>query len=124
MNTSTLNININRPAIRVKRGRWMSINKRVLYALGNPANILFWWSESSRVLLIGDSPEKTPLSIKINECYYNTKNGFQIEKSNFIQTIMRVTGWHNNMIYAVKGEYIAELNMVAFKVDDAVGVEI
>jgi len=118
-----MTININQPAIRIKMGRCMSINKKALYALSNPENILFWWSKSSRVLLISTTLKETPLSIKINECYYNTKSGLRIEKSKLIHTIMKITGWRTDMIYVIIGEYIAELDMIAFKVDNAIELE-
>ena len=120
MNDSTLTIKTSRPALRVKRGKEMSINRKALYALGTPENILFWWSESQRVLLIGVAPEEAHLSFKISDRYYNTKTGFRIEKSNFLQVFLKIAGWHHDMVYAVTGEYISYLNMVAFRLDDAV----
>lgn len=123
MNTSSLNINTRHPAIRISLGKRMSINKRVLYALGNPENIHFWWGKSNRVLLIGDARKKTPMSIKIDDCYYNTKNGLKIENRKFVQTIINIAGLCDDIIYIVKGEYILELNMVAFKLEDAVELE-
>lgn len=124
MNTSIVNIKTGHPAIRIKLGKEMSINKKVLHALGNPANILFWWSRNKRILFIGDAHEITPLSFHVNDYYYTTKTGFKIEKSKLIQTILKIADWRSDVIYAVKGEYTAELNMVAFKFDDAVELEV
>lgn len=118
MNTTLLNINMNQPAIRVNLGKWISINKKVLYALGNPENIHFWWSKSNHALLISSTPVKTPMSIKINNYHYKTKNGLKIENKKFMQTIMNITGFCDNAVYIMKGEYILEINMVAFKVKD------
>jgi hypothetical protein len=123
-NTSIINIKIKHPAIRIKCGKEMSINKMVLHALNNPENIHFWWSKSKRVLLISSALETTPLSFNINDHYYKTKAGFKIEKRQFIQTVIKIMDWRRDMIYAVMGEYIAELNMVAFKLDDAVKLEV
>lgn len=119
MDTSILNIKTNHPAIRIKLGEEMSINKKVLHALGDPENIHFWWSDSQRVLLISDATQKTLLSFKINERYYNTKTGFKIGNLKFMQTIMNITGWSHDMIYTVTGEFISAVNMVAFKISDA-----
>jgi hypothetical protein len=102
----------------------MSINKKVFYALGNPEYIHFWWSESQKVLLISEAPENNPLSIKIKDCYYTTKNGFKIERNNFVQVIMKIAGWRPDIIYAVTGEYIVELDMVAFKLNNAEELEV
>ena len=124
MSISVLNIKSNQPGIRVRLGKEMSINKRVLHALGDPDRLLFWWSESQKVLLIGEAFEATPLSIKVSNRYYDTKTGFKIEKRKFIQTIIKIAGWRQDMIYTVTGEYISELNMVAFKFDDAEGMKV
>jgi DNA-binding XRE family transcriptional regulator len=67
----------------------MSINKKALYALGTPENILFWLSESQRVLLIGGSPDRTPLSFAINNRYYKTKTGYKIALRRHTAGILR-----------------------------------
>jgi len=115
----TLTIQLNQPAFRMKLGKEISINKKVLYALGSPEYILFWWSESQRVLLIGVSPEETSLSFKIGASYYNSRTMFKVRKHQFIKSLLKVAKWHRNVIYAVIGEYISELNMVAFRLDNA-----
>jgi len=124
MSMSVLNIKSNHPGIRVRLGKEMSINKKVLHTLGDPDKLLFWWSESERALLIGIACDETPLTIKVNNRYYDTKTGLRIEKSNFVQTIIKIAGWRQDMIYTVMGEYISELNMVAFKLDDAECMEV
>jgi len=115
---------MNKPAIRMKFGTELSINKKVLYALDNPRYIHFWWSESRRVLLIGAVAEETPLSFEIKDRYYETRSGFKLKKPLFLQAIMSVADWHENMICAVKGKFIPELGMVAFMLDDAKEIEI
>ena len=123
MTDSTPTIRTNRPALRVKQGKEMSINKRVLHALGDPQYIHFWWSDSNKILLIGAAPEESPLSLKINERYYSTKTGFKIEKGIFVHKIMKIAGWHHDAIYTVVGEYISYLDMVAFNLSTAVELE-
>ena len=115
----TLTIQLNQPAFRIKLGKEMSINKKVLRTLGNPEHILFWWNKSKRVLFIGTSLDETPLSFRIGPSYYNSRTIFKIRKRRFIQELMKLSKWQYNMIYAVCGEYISELNMVAFKLDKA-----
>lgn len=105
--------------IRFKLGAEISINKKVLLTLDSPCNIHFWWSMSKRILFIGDALEHTPEAIKVNKCYYESRNSFKIYKKQFIKTIMSITGWRNNMVYVTAGEYISDMNMVAFKIDDA-----
>ena len=124
MNTSVLNIKSHHLRIRVRLGKKMSINKKVFHALDDPKYIQFWWSKSQKVILIGEAPEKTSLSFVVNDNYYDKKTGFKIEKNKFIQTIMKLSEWRSDMIYTVTGEYISELNMVAFKLDNAVELKV
>ena len=122
--SSNLHIKANRSAIRLRLGKDLAVNKKVLYALNNPKHIHFWWSESEKVLLIGKAAEKTPLSFKINDCYYTTKNGLRFEKRQLIQTIMNIADWRSDTVYAVDGKYIAEIDMVAFKLTEAMELQI
>jgi hypothetical protein len=108
----------------VKQGKEMSINKRVLHALGDPQYIHFWWCEANRILLIGGAPEESLLTFKISDRYYNTKTGFKIGNSIFIKRIMNITGWHGDAIYTVIGKYISQLNMVSFNLNNAVELEL
>jgi len=117
-------IRVSDPAIRIKFGTEMAINRKVLYALGSPRHIHFWWSESHRVLLIGAIAEETPLSFRVRERFYTARTGFKIENRPFLREIMRIAGWHKDMICAVKGTFIPELGMVAFKLDEADEMEI
>jgi len=107
------------PAIRLKLGAEMPISRKVLISIGKPPYIQFWWSESQRVLFIGAATEEALLSFKVQKRYYETRSGFKIRNIQFIQTIMKIAGWDENMICVVKGEYIPKLNMMAFRLDDA-----
>jgi len=109
----------NQPAIRVKWGEVMHINKKVLYALDCPEHICFWWDKSQKVLLVAAEEEETPLSFRVVKGYYTTGSGFKTERKQFLQMVMNIAGWDSNMIYVVVGEYIPELNMVAFRLGGA-----
>ena len=102
----------------------MPISRKVLISIGKPPYIQFWWSESQRVLFIGAAAEETPLSFKVQKRYYETRNGFKIRNVQFLQTIMRIADWDENMICVVKGEYIPKLNMMAFRLDNADVMEV
>lgn len=119
MKAQVSNISKNYPAIRLKLGKRMSMNKKLFHELGNPANIHFWWGQSQRVLLIGSASGKTPFSFEINERYYAKRSSFKIDNSKLMQAVMKITDWRSDMIYVIYGEYISELGMVAFKLDDA-----
>ena len=112
-------IRTNQLAIRIKHGMVMSVSRKVLHALGNPQYISFWWSGSHRVLLISAETEDTLFSLKVNDRYYKGKTGFTIRKSQFLHAIMKLADWHRNMICVVEGQFIQELTMVAFRLDDA-----
>jgi len=124
MNKNTSVMKTHFPALRFKMGKDMSINKKVLRALGNPDHILFWWNESERVLLIGRALEKTSLSFWISDRYYNTRTCYKIKQHVFLRAIMKLAGWKCDMTYGVIGEFISELDMVAFKLDDAVKMDV
>jgi len=108
----------NNPAIRMKLGKELSINKKTLQALGQPEHILFWWNESDEVLLLGSVPEPTDLSFKVSERYYRTRSCFKIEKKEFLQTVMNIAGWNNDVTYTIAGTYMPELDLVTFQLDN------
>jgi len=111
----------NVPTIRFKSSRKLSINRKALRDLGKPDNVIFFVEKSKHILLVGVSPEVTNLSFKVNENCYNSNNGcFRIECSAFINAIIKLTGWNSGKNYAVTGEYIEQMNMIAFYLDKAV----
>ena len=71
------------------------------------------------MLLIGGSLKETALSIKVSKSYYSSRVMFKIRKRQFVQAFMSITGWCHNMIYVVNGDYIPELNMIAFRLGNA-----
>jgi hypothetical protein len=101
----------------MKLGKELSINKKTLQALGQPEHILFWWNESDEVLLLGSVPEPTDLSFKISERYYRTRSCFKIEKKEFLQTVMNIAGWNNDVTYTIAGTYMPELHLITFQLD-------
>ncbi len=108
------------PAIRVKPRISMSINKKVLRSLGNPQNIQFLWSESQRVLLIEGVLEENRYTLKVSTYCYSRRGNMLLRRSAFLNTLVSLTKWTDHMVYAVRGKYIPELNMVAFHICDAI----
>ena len=120
MKPTAKNMISNLPTFRLKHGKVMSINKQILRTLDNPSNIQFWWGSTERVLLIGAAQVKTSLSISVSTSYYKPKRNLRIENRSFLNAMLKISGWSRDLIYVVHGEYIPELSMIAFKLDDAV----
>ena len=108
------------PGLRLRFGKDMTINKRTLRILGEPRYIHIWWGESQRVILLAGAPEKTQYSFSVSAYCYTYFGKLRINTVGFIKAIMRVTNWRSDSVYMVCGEYIPELDMVAFKLDSAV----
>ena len=124
MKTSTLNIRPRCPAIRVKLGKEMTINKMVLHALNDPKNLQLWWSKSEDAILIGGVAEKTHASIGVGNYCYKTKQCLKLVSRKLLKTILNTTNWNNNAVYVIVGEYVPTLDMVAFKLNDTVELEV
>ncbi len=114
----------NKPVIRVKPGVNMSVNKNVLRSLSNPTHIQFFWSKSARALMIGTAHSESDYGIGVSNYCYSRRGNMNLRSSVFLNAIMAITQWERNMAYALEGEYVPELNMVAFRIDDAVKMEI
>jgi hypothetical protein len=117
--TESFNIKTHKPAIRVFQGKEMSLNKKLLVVLGRPNYIWFLYSPSEQVLLIGSTPEETRESIFIADSYYSSKTGFKIRNEKFFKVLLAHIGWNSTGVYRCFGEYLPELNMVAFKLREA-----
>jgi len=113
-----------KPAIRVKPGVKMAMNRHVLRSLGNPRYIQFWWSPSENTLLIGSSPEKERSSFEVSDYSYRTKGNMNIRSTMFVKAIMNVAQWDDHVVYSILGEYIPKLGMVAFRTNSAVETEV
>ena len=112
-----------KPAIRVKPGVKMAMNRNVLRALSNPRYIQFWWSPSKKTLLIGNAADNDQSSFEVSDYSYSRKGNMNIRSIVFINAIMSATKWHGCKTYSILGEYVPELDMVAFRTEDAVETE-
>jgi len=108
------------PIIVMRSGREISINKAVFRILGSPSNIQFWFGKSEKVLLIEGTSEKTQDTFIIGEWFYTyNRGGFYVRNCEFIKRILKFAQWKRKLVYKVIGEYIPEMNMVAFKLQNA-----
>lgn len=110
-------------AIRIKMGQGIGLYKSVLRELGCPTHIHFWWSENAKALLVGACEEETLTSISISQSFYTNKSGLIFSNKRLMRAICRLTGWQNDFDYKLVGEFIPELNMVAFKTDTVAEVQ-
>ena len=103
------------PFIRLRCGKMFIINSATLEILGRPRYLLFFWSDSEKVLLIGRSEKSTPGSYKIGEYYYSHPGRARMKDGKFIKEILSHTGWDRDKAYHCDGEYVPSLSMVAFR---------
>lgn len=106
--------------IRVRAGTEIGIFKGVLRALNCPQSVHFWWSEREKVLLIGAAGGKTDSSYQIPESHYNRRNGVRFSDKKLMRMITILTGWEDKSEHKLIGEFVPELDMVAFRISDAV----
>jgi hypothetical protein len=111
------------PAILVKPWKKMAINRKVLRSLGSPRYIQFWWAAAENTLFIGGSDEKQPTTYEISDYCYRTKGNTNIRSRTFLKAIIRAANLDKDTAYAILGEYMPELGMVAFKTGDAIRME-
>jgi hypothetical protein len=110
----------NHPAILIKPWKKMAINRNVLRSLGSPKYIQFWWSDSENTLLISNAKNDTPSTYCISDYSYKLKGNMNIRSLVFLRAVINTTQWHENTAYAILGEYVPELDMVAFRASEAI----
>ena len=106
--------------IRVNMGNAIGINKTILEALNRPVSLNFWWGESKKVLAISAAGEPTNYSVPVPDFFYGTRNGSKIRNWKLMRAIKILTGWEDNSIHLLVGDFFPDLNMIAFRAD---GVE-
>lgn len=96
------------------------INKSVVLMLDNPDHIQFWWSKREKTLLFSAVNEKTPVTISIPHSCNRRKNGVRFTNRELLRAICVLTGWQDGTEHRLIGEFVPELDMVAFRISDAV----
>jgi len=95
----------------------ISIYRRVLRVLGDPNYINFWWGERERVLLISTTQE--PNENSVCTAYFIRENqGLRIREKRLYSAISALMEKKDISACRLSGEYVSEMNMVVFKVDD------
>ena len=116
--STLVNIKGNKPGFSMRNGRVLSINKIALRLLGCPRHILFWHSENENTLFIAASDGTSALSFPVSDMYYRSKSGYQLENKNLIRAVKNCAKWGSHSTCAVDGEYLDDLGMVAFRLDN------
>lgn len=109
----------NKLILRIKNANEIGIYKSVLWSLGRPSNIQFWWSESQKTLLVGAAKENTDTSFPIPDYIYSYQNGLKFSGRKLLKTLCLLSELNSSVVYKIKGEFIPEIDMVAFKINNA-----
>lgn len=108
--------------IRITIGGSIGVHKAVLRVLNSPKHLNFWWSERENALLVSASQEKTDLSVEVPSYIYVHKNGMMFRNKKLNIAICDLVKCSHKVVCRLNGEFIPELNMVAFRLDGAGGV--
>jgi len=100
--------------IYFRRDNRISIYRGVIRMLGNPDYINFWWGARDRVLLVSTATEPNDNSVCIADSYKNVKQGLRFQNIKLLSAITMLVNKKDIRTYRLRGEYIPELNMVAF----------
>ncbi len=105
-------------SITVRIGESIGFRRGVIDILGKPAQLYFWWGEDEKVLAISGSNESTEISVFVPTYFYGTSGGTKIRNQKLMKAVQTCTGWKNKSVHRLKGEFIPEFNMIAFKINN------
>ncbi len=105
-------------AVTIKAGERIGMYKAVTEILGKPSNINFWWGKGQRILAIAAASTPTDMSIPVPEYFYNTRNGSRLRNMGLLRALQNLTGWADGSVHLLVGEFIPELDIIVFKIDD------
>jgi hypothetical protein len=103
-------------AFRIGNGSEFGLHKSVLRIINNPSEIHLWWCENQKMLLIGVADKSHPLSIHIPEYGFRNGRGTVFYNQILHQRLKKLIGCNSNFTLKLCGEYVPDLNMVAFRI--------
>ena len=112
------------PFFRLTSGGSFTINKNALSILGNPQNVLFWYSKQRNILLLTAVEQPTAHSFFIAAYCYSSSNRFQIRTKAFTASLLRCAQWNDTNTYVVCGERVDQFGAIAFPLDKAMIEEV
>jgi len=105
--------------VRIDTGVVMGLNRTILRKLNHPSHLHFWWGEREKVLAISAADEPTELSVSVPEYFRGNGSGCRLKTVKLLQAIKSLTGWENGTRHLLVGEFVPELNIIAFKTENA-----
>jgi hypothetical protein len=103
-------------SIRTGNSPSFGLTTAVLKALGKPTSIEFWWSVSEKILLISASENESEYSFELPYNIYTVpKTRSKLYNFALLQKLCELYGWEKNTYAHFGGEYLPDLQMVAFK---------
>ena len=92
------------------------IHKNVLRILNNPANIELLWSKSKKMLYLSATENISAAYIAITSNFY--KDGVRFKNRALYKKLCSITGIKEGTDHKFFGDFIPDLNMVAFRADE------
>ena len=105
-------------AIRIKTGEYIGVNKTIIRALEYPKHLTFWWGSDNNVLGIATADEPIEMSVFVPAYFYKSRKGSKIMNWRLLKRIQSFTGWADQSIHLLTGEFIPELRMVVFRLGE------
>jgi hypothetical protein len=106
-------------SFRVSAGADIGLTRKTVQTLGNPSFLQFWWCEREKVLFVGSCEEATPESVPVPDYFYHYANGQKIKNHKLRRTLERIMGMKRDDVIRMPGKFFPDINMVAFRLDDA-----
>jgi hypothetical protein len=106
-------------AMRVHMSREIGFSKKVLRLLGCPWHLDFWWGGDEKLLLVSAAKKPTDISIPLPGSTYDRNGAPYVRNRGLRRKIQGLTGIADNSIVVYYGDYVPELDMVAFRTNGA-----
>jgi hypothetical protein len=97
---------------------FFAVSRVALRKINSPSAIQFWWCESQNLLLISATDENDDFTTIINDKFYShSRGGAKIYNTPLLNKIANLFGWFGETHARFYGEYVPEINMVAFRLN-------
>jgi hypothetical protein len=101
-------------SFRVSAGADIGLTRKTVQMLGNPAFLQFWWNDERQTLFIGACEEAAPEAVPVPDYFYHYTNGQKIKNRKLRKVLEQMMHVEPSNVIRMPGEYIPEMNMVAF----------
>jgi hypothetical protein len=104
-------------SMRVESRYVIGFYKSVIVKLGNPDYLNFWWSARECALLVEAAINPNDNSVSLCGYSHSSKNGPSIRNRMLSHAIKALIGEAKEKTRMLRGDYIPELKMIAFRID-------